>query len=91
MEFWELTPFELNCFLNGFTQRKKIEIQQRISIAYTQAYWTVQWLGKSKPKPLKKILQEMDRQQKAMTDDEMLAKVKQLNAMFGGEIKDVKE
>lgn len=91
MDFWELTPYELNCYIDGYIQRQKVDAQQKISIAYTQAYWTIQWLGKSKPKPLKKILQDMDRPHRAMTNDEMFAAVKQLNAMFGGEIRDVKE
>lgn len=52
------------------------------------AMWTIQWLGKKSqhPKPLEEILNSNGREKKEMTDEEMLAQVKMLNAMFGGEV-----
>jgi hypothetical protein len=53
--------------------------------------WTVQWLGKKSnhPRPLKEILEAMGKEKKQMSDEEMFMKVKALNALFGGEVKEV--
>lgn len=48
------------------------------------ALWIAQWFSKKKPKPLDEILQIKTKKQ--MTDEEMLAQVKNLNAIFGGEV-----
>ena len=54
--------------------------------------WTVQWLGKKSnhPRPLKEILEaiDKDKEKKQMSDEEMFEKVKALNALFGGEVKE---
>lgn len=65
-------------------------MKERISLAYINAMWTIQWLGKksSHPKPLKEILEKIGNQEKKeMTAEQMLAKAKMLNAAFGGEVK----
>lgn len=51
--------------------------------------WTAQWFAKKgqQPKPLKEILESMDREKKQMTDEQMLAVVQKLNTMFGGEVR----
>ena len=87
LEFWELTPFELNCVIQAYASNQKAKQEQQIAIAYAQAHWTIQWLGKRKPKTLKQILEDINKPHKVMTDNEMLETVKQLNAMFGGEVK----
>jgi hypothetical protein len=49
-----------------------------------QAYLISRWVWQKRVN-VKKIL-NTDEQKKPMTDDEMLAKVKALNAMFGGKV-----
>lgn len=89
LEFWELTPYELSLMVKAYAKRKEEESKEKITLAYLNAAWTIQWLGKKSnhPKPLKAILGE-NKHKKVMTDEEMLAQVKALNAMFGGEIKE---
>lgn len=92
-EFWEMTPAELNIYAEVYSEKQKNDFKERLSLEYYNAFWTIQWLGKKsqQPKELNKILEEFDKPQKekkAMTDKQMLAQVKALNAMFGGEIID---
>lgn len=86
-DFWDMTPHELNTYANAFSEREKQEYKQKIELAYINAMWTIQWLGKKQPKPLQDILDSIGKEKKVMTDEQMLAKVKALNAMFGGEVK----
>lgn len=88
LEFWELTPYELSLMIKGCAKRKEEENKEKISLAYINAMWTIQWLGKKSnhPKPLKEILDGIGKEKKVMTDEQMLAVVKNLNAMFGGEV-----
>lgn len=53
--------------------------------------WTIQWLGKKyqQPRPLKEILKNIGKEKKIMTNDEMFKRVKMLNALFGGEVREV--
>lgn len=85
-EFWEITPHEFSLQVEGYTSRKTEETKEQITLAYTNALWTIQWLGDKKghPKPLNEIL-GIKEEKKVMTDEQMLQKAKQLNAIFGGE------
>lgn len=64
-----------------YNENKKIEQEEKIVLTYLGAYWQRvnklpsinEVLGKNKPK-------------KEMTPEEMLEKIKQLNAAFGGEV-----
>lgn len=85
LEFWELTFFELQLVIDAYRKKKNDEGKEKITLAYLNSMWTIQWLGKNKPKPLSEILGEK-KEKKVMSDNEMLEKVKMLNAMFGGEI-----
>lgn len=55
-----------------------------------QAYLTSRWVW-AKDVPIEKILNnlelEVEKEKKVMTDEQMLAQVKALNAMFGGNVK----
>ena len=55
-----------------------------------QAYLTSRWVW-TKDVPIEKILNnlelEVEKEKKVMTDEQMLAQVKALNAMFGGNVK----
>lgn len=90
-EFWELTPYEFNLKVKNYYNKKKEQFKENIILAYLNAKWTIQWLGKKKdhPKPLDEILKEIDwqKEKKIMTDEQMFVQVKVLNALFGGEVK----
>jgi|GEM_PF-527567 len=90
-EFWEMTPYELNIYAEAYFEKQKNDYKEKLSLEYYNAMWTIKWLGKKSqhPKPLNEILNEIDKEKekKIMTDEQMLAQVKVLNALFGGEIK----
>lgn len=76
-----MTPFELNLKAKGYAKRREIEQKESIYQAYLISRWV--WQKKIN---IEKIL-ETKKESKVMTDDEMLAQVKALNALFGGEVK----
>lgn len=77
--------------IKTYSEKKKEESKEKLTLAYINAIWTVQWLGKKSnhPRPLKEILESIDKYKKQMSDEEMFMKVKALNALFGGEVKEV--
>jgi len=84
-----MTPRELNITAKAYQKRKIEEFKEEITIAYLNAYWTIAWLGKrhQQPRPLKEILNSIGKERKVMTDEEMLERVKMLNALLGGEVR----
>lgn len=86
-EFWEMTPLELNLVAENYFKKERKAYEERVTLAYTNAMWTIQWLGKKPqhPRPLHEIL-GIKKEKKIMTDDEMFKQVQILNSMFGGEI-----
>lgn len=72
-----------------YNKRMQQEKEDMITLAYLNSLWTIQWLGKphQQPRPLKEILAHIGKKQEPMTDEEMLARVKAINAMLGGEVK----
>ncbi len=91
-EFWEMTPYELNIYAEAYFEKQKNEFKEKITLEYWNAMWTIQWLGKKSqhPKPLKEILDTIDKPKKIMSDEDMLKQVMVLNKLFGGEVKLVK-
>lgn len=87
-EFWEMTPYEFNLVAESYFERQRNEFKEKISLEYLNSLWTIQWLGKKSqhPKPLDEILDNLYKEKKVMTDEDMLKQVKALNAMFGGEV-----
>lgn len=84
MDFWDLTPYEFGLMVKAYTNKREESAEEKITLAYMQAAWTIQFLGKKKP-DLKKILNKKNKENE-MTDEEMLEKIKALNSMFGGEV-----
>jgi len=88
-----MTPYELNIYAQTYSEKQQEEMQEemkeKITLAYLNSMWTIQWLGKrhQQPKPLKEILKNIGREKKRMTDEQMFNQVKVLNAVFGGEVK----
>lgn len=88
-EFEELTPYQLNLMIKAYADKQKEQLEKDITVAYLNSMWTIQWLGKrhQHPKPLKEILASIGKEKKTMTDEQMLAMAKALNAALGGEVK----
>ena len=84
-----MTPYQLALYDDVYSKKQEEESKEKLTLAYINAMWTIQWLGKkqNRPKPLKEIL-EGNKPKVNMTDDQMLERVKILNAMLGGEIKE---
>lgn len=100
-EFYKMTPKEFYVYVDGFNRRKEIEVEDyKIKFELEQkalihqAYLISRWVW-TKNLPIEKILNKLeleDKQEKQeMTDEEMLAQVKALNAMLGGEVRVVGE
>ncbi|MBS4958509.1 MAG: hypothetical protein KHZ99_15910 [Clostridium sp.] len=68
--------------INSYAQRREEEAEEKIKLEYINAAWTVQFLGKNKPK-LDKVIKK---KKKEMSNEEMLNQVKLLNNMMGGEV-----
>lgn len=81
-EFWEITPYELSIVAKGYTTRQEVEGKERIYQAYLISRFVWQ-----KKIDIEKIL-EVKKEKTVMTDEQMLANVKILNALFGGEVKE---
>lgn len=86
-----MTPYELSVYAQTYSKKQQEEMKEKITLAYLNSMWTIQWLGKrhQQPKPLKEILKSIGREKKKMTDEQMFNQVKVLNAVFGGEVKEV--
>lgn len=64
------------------------KLKNQRTLMIIQAYQISKWVW-AKRIDIKKILAELDdKPKKDMTDEEMLAQVKLLNRLFGGEVKD---
>lgn len=79
-EFWEITPFELSMAARGYSKRQ----EQRQKESMYQAYLISRWVW-AKKIDIKKYLGE-NKPKRRMTDEEMLEKVKTLNALMGGTV-----
>lgn len=77
-----MTPYEFSLMINSYAQRREEEAEEKITLEYINAAWTVQFLGKNKPK-LDKVIKK---KKKEMSNEEMLNQVKLLNNLLGGEV-----
>ncbi|RSD21078.1 hypothetical protein [Mesobacillus subterraneus] len=80
-EYNEMTPHELNLCIHAFNEDQKIQSEDKLTIAYMNAYWH----RVEKLPSLKQVLGQ-EPVKKKMTDKEMFNWVKALNAMLGGTI-----
>jgi hypothetical protein len=91
-EYEEMTPRELMIRLKA----EDIKRQNQWTLMVEQALLMSRWVWKQTitQQEIDKIVnrdnKEYQRKEK-MTDDEMLAQVKTLNALFGGEVRIIKE
>lgn len=77
-----MTPGELSIYVIAYSNRIKSQQEENI----LQAYFTATWSRSKKLPNIEKILNKLS-PPKEMSNEEMLNKVKMLNAMFGGEVK----
>ena len=84
-KFLDITPKVLNIYAKAY--EKEREFRQKESIY--QAYLVSRWVWQKRV-DIEKILNSNIKPQKNMTDEQMFAKVKMLNTLFGGEVKTVK-
>lgn len=78
-EFWGMTPYEFNICMDSFADKEKERSKELI----IQAYYTEAFARMKKLPKLKDLLKDKEKKQ---TDEEMLAVVKKLNSMMGGEV-----
>lgn len=82
-DFSRITPRDFLLYQEGFVKKREQDRKESIYQAYLISRWV--WAKKI---DIEKILSEDKQpQNKEMTDEQMLAKVKMLNALFGGEVK----
>lgn len=83
-DFWEMTPAELGIYVSAHNDMEKQKQENALVLEYTNAA-----LQRSKKMPaLKEMLSQKPKQQ---TTEQMLAMVKHLNAMYGGNTEGVKQ
>lgn len=87
-EFNEMTPYELFLTIDIYSKKEKEKQSSKLREIYIAAVWTSRWVFAKKIPSFESILKESE-PRKDMTDEEMLLKVQQLNAVFGGEVKKV--
>lgn len=95
-EFEQITPYELLIASRGFSMRKKGEIEEYYAklknekaLLVHQALLISRWVWAKKitQKDIDEALGEK-KTQKEMTAEQMLAQVKMLNTLFGGEVRE---
>ena len=95
-----MTPYEFSIVVRGFSLRKEHEakeyetkLQNERALLVEQAFLISRWMWQKKIKQqdIEKILKVDTKPAKEMTNEQMLARVKALNALFGGEVKTVGE
>lgn len=92
-EFRDITPWDLRVALRGYSRRKKdeaeeyqIKFKNEQDLAITQAWLTANWSRAKKMPSLKSVLKSGKKKKKAMTNEEILAQIKALNQILGGEV-----
>jgi hypothetical protein len=88
-DFLRMTPRDFFTIVQAHNEKMMEESKEKLALTYVNALWTAQWMyGKRKPPKLEKLIGKLSKP-KPMTAAQMLEKVKQLNALFGGEVKQV--
>jgi len=80
-----MTPVELNLYARAAAKRQREE--QRLSQAnlYSLAALIRSMVWSKHPPSYEKVFPDKSKNQEEMTDDQMYATVRALNALFGGE------
>lgn len=81
-EYEELTPYELNLIAEVFEERQAAEQELKVTLV-----WLGEYYHRIKKLPSLKDVLKKTTQSQAMTDEQMLLTVKQLNQKLGGSTK----
>jgi hypothetical protein len=84
-EYEKMTPYELNMCIEAYEEKTLIEQKEKVMMMWMGEYFHRQKRLESLEKSLKKIYPNEDNE-KTMSDEEMLKKAKELNALFGGTV-----
>lgn len=80
-EFDEMTPRELNMCIEVFSKNVTSKAEEKLHLEWVNAYWQrVDIL-----KPFHEMIGK-PKEEKEMSDIDMLVNVEQLNALFGGSV-----
>lgn len=84
-----MTPYEFSIVVRGFSLRKEQDLQSERALLVEHALLLSRWVWQKKIKKqdIEKLLKVDNQPKKEMTDEQMLAQVKALNVLFGGEVK----
>jgi len=92
-----MTPYEFSVIVRGYSLRKEHEakeyeakLQNERALLVEQAFLISRWVWQKriKKQDIEKILKvEEQSSKKQMTNEQMLAQVKALNILFGGEVR----
>lgn len=91
-----MTPYEFSIVARGYSLRKEHEakeyeakLQNERALLIEQALLLSRWVWQKKisKESIENLLKVDNQPKKEMTDEQMLAQVKALNALFGGEVK----
>lgn len=75
-----MTPYEVSLYIEATQERQETELKERLSLV-----WLGEYYHRTKRLPkLKDELRKVSSEKEEMTPEEMLEKVKALNAQFGG-------
>jgi len=77
-----MTPYELSLYVEAHYERQQAEMKDKLTLVWLGEYYHRTKRLPNLQKELRKITGEEEKP--TMTDDEMLKKVKHLNAQFGG-------
>lgn len=82
-EYDEMTPYQLSLYIEEYNEKQKTEAKEKLILTYLNAAWV-----RTKRMPnLKRLLNQIDHAQlKPMTAEQILERVKQINAALGGTV-----
>lgn len=80
-----MTPAQLNLYARAFTQRRQEEQKLTQANIYSLAALIRPMVWGKHPPSFEKAFPGTKQKPKEMTDEEMYAQIKRLNALFGGE------
>lgn len=83
---WEnMTPVELNLYARAYGSRRKAEQKLQQANIYSLAALIRSMVWSKHPPSYDRVFPDRESRAKQMSDDQMYAMVKGLNALFGGE------
>jgi len=83
LDFWELTPRELNIYIKSYIKNKKESQEERLTLVYLGAVWES---DRTKRLPDLKKLLEHEEKKEEMSAEEILDEIKKMNSAMGGTV-----